>query len=73
MIRQYRSTLIETFPKIVELETVMNLADLMDYVFPLESFSKDLDLERKEVTLKLKGKIHVGKSGAVIGFLTPNI
>lgn len=71
MIRNYRSRLAETFPKTEILKASVSVADLMEFDFPVELFADDF--KRKQTVINLEGKIHVGRSGGVIGFLTPII
>lgn len=71
MIKNYSSKLTETFPKTDILKASVSVADLMKFNFPIELFADDL--KRKQTVINLEGKIHVGGSGGVIGFLTPII
>ncbi len=69
MIRKYRSRLVEAFPKRDMLKALVNVADLIEFDFPVELFT---DGKSKQIIINLEGKIHVGRSGGVIGFLRPS-
>jgi len=67
-IRSYRSESIESSSNLREIRARVNVEDLKRFEIPIEGFEKIP--QTNEVWMDLKGKIHINRSGRIIGFFS---